>query len=668
MEFTRLNSKITVNGMQLRNRIMMVAMHHLYTEDGFCTPKFTEYYLKRARGGAGLIIVGACRFDDYGAKESCISLRDDEHIPGWKAFTDRIHAESGAKVAVQLYHAGRYMPKADVPCGKEALAPSAVYSTYTREVAKEATEAELAEIIENWAAAAVRAKKAGFDAVELIGSVGYLISQFLSPTTNLRTDKYGGSWENRCRFPLEAIRAVRAAVGKDYPLILRMCCSDLIPGANTEDELAVFARLAQDAGVDMLDVTGGWHESRVPQLTGDAPGAALEFLQKKIKEAVTIPVAIATRFGDPEKAEEALALGHGDIIGMGRPLLADPELPEKAFSGRAGEIRPCVACNQGCLANTFFDRPIVCLVNGMAGREYEIKFEKTEKPKEILVIGAGPAGCEFAIRAASRGHRVTIWEKSGEPGGMLKYVAKLPARQEFSRLIKYYETALKAAGVRVELNKEARPDNVPESFDTVMLASGAVYQPVIPENCGVPAYSVTQVVKREVMPGKNVVVLDGTYMGCETARYLARSASVNPEQLYHRMVYGATSQEKIDASLRECDRNIAIVAEGPKIGGGYESGTSWPVMMDLNRLGVKKYKSAVLESISGGKAAFKDENGQQTELCCDCVIVPEKRTPEEEMKKALEDRGFEVLSAGDAEAPAKAINAIHRACELGMRV
>ena len=373
MIFERLFAPLQTKNLTLKNRIIMTAFQTNFAQDGKAGARFREFYWKRAEGGAALLIVGGARFDRYGAAgHDFLSIENDSFLPELQLFTAGVH-QRGAKTAIQLYHAGRYTKEKNLPAGEKALAPSAVYSTYTREVAKEASVEELQEVIRRWAEGADRAKRAGFDAVEIVGSAGYLISQFLSPLTNQRTDQYGGSWENRTRFPLEVLAAVRKAVGPDFPILFRIAGNDFMPGSNTNREAVAFARLLEAAGVDMISVTGGWHETRVPQLPGEVPPGCLAYLAAAVKEAVSVPVVVSNRINDPVVAEEILAMEQADCIGMSRTLVADPDWPRKTACGQLSAIRPCVACNQGCLANTFFGRPVCCLANGEAGYEDEVE-------------------------------------------------------------------------------------------------------------------------------------------------------------------------------------------------------------------------------------------------------------------------------------------------------
>lgn len=670
MDFTRLFTPIKIGSMTLKNRIVMPAMHHLYTENGYATPRFCRYYWDRVEGGAGLIIVGSCRFDDYGAKDNSMSLRTDDTIPGWKDFTDGVH-QRGGKVAVQLYHAGRYMPKKDVPCGGDALSPSATFASYTRETAPEMTRQQIFALLEDYAAGAKRAMAAGFDAVEISASSGYLLCQFLSPLTNLRTDEFGGSWENRCRFPLMVIETVRKAIGPDFPLILRLGADDFVPGSNTLSDAMAFAPLAEQAGVDMLNITGGWHETKIPQLTGDLPRGGLSYLGKGIKSVVHIPVMMCNRIQDPVTAEKALALGRADLVGMGRPLLADPELPNKAKAGDLDAIRPCMACNQGCLANTFFDRPITCLVNGRCGRELDLPLRKTGTPKHILVIGGGPAGCECAYRAAESGHQVTLMEQAEALGGQLRQVVEIPARQEFKSLLHFYETNLRRLGVNVVLGKQAQVADA-QGFDQVVVATGGVPNvtklPV--EADAVPVYTARQVLAGEVMVGSSVVVIGGSYIGCLTAQYLARQGAMSPEELFFFETYRADTPANIAQRLNHSDRQVVLLEKGKKVGFGFESGTSWPVLGDLGRLGVpfKKLTEVTAITARGVQATETQKDGSTAEhfYPCDCVVVASGVHPDQELYESLKATGIPTEIIGNAKTLGKAIEAIGQGCALGV--
>ena len=669
MRYERLFEPITINGMTLRNRIMMPAMHHLYTENGHCTPRFTEYYRQRGEGGAGLIVVGSCRFDEYGAKNNSMSLADDSTVPGWQEFMKVMH-QTGAKTAVQLYHAGRYMPRADVPCGKEALSPSETYCVYTKETAPEMTLSQIAEVIGKYAEGAARAKRAGFDAVEISASSGYLLNQFLSPVTNLRTDAYGGSPENRMRFPLEVIRAVRAAVGPDYPLILRLGGHDLVKGSNTNEELSDFAVYAEEAGVDLFNVTAGWHESRVPQITGDLPAGGFTYLAEGIRQKVHVPVSAANRINGPLVAEKAIAMGHCDMVTMGRPLIADPELPKKAQTGREDEIRPCMGCNQGCLANTFFDRPITCLSNAVCGRELELDLSPAAVKKKVLVVGGGPAGCEAALRAAQRGHAVTLAERQETLGGQMKMTALTPARADFARLIDFYETNLPRAGVRVLTGTDPIRNGIGGAYDVVISAAGGLGAPfTIPTDGSIPVITVEELLTQTRIPGKNVVIIGSSFVAAQAAQFLAAESALSPAQLYHLSVFRAESPEKIASLLNTPSRKITVIDRLKKIGIGFESGVGWPTMSELGRLGVRKMPMSSVERIEDGCliGTRKDREGIPSpfRIPADTVVFTPGAHRNAEPAQALRAQypQAQILEIGNCLKAGRVIDAVRQGCE-----
>jgi len=673
MKLKRLFSPITINGMTLKNRVVMPAIHHKYTPSGFATEQFNEYYWKRAKGGAGLIIVGGCRFDECGSKLGMMSLESDEYIEGWERFTEGVH-KIGAKVAVQLYHAGSYVFSKDLPHGKNVLAPSAVKSNYTKEIPKEMTIEDINNTINNWAAGAVRAKKAGFDAIEIIGSAGYLISQFLSPVTNKRIDEYGGSWENRCRFPLNVIAAVRDAVGYDFPVIMRISGSDFVPGSNTIDNAIDFAKLIEKAGINAINVTGGWHETKIPQLTGDVPIAGFSYLSKMIKNEITVPILSSNRYNSPIAAEESLALGRADLICIGRPFIADPEWAKKAEENRIDEIRPCMSCNQGCLANTFFGKSVECLVNGLAGQEYLYKNKFNKISKNILVIGAGPAGCEFSIAASEVGHKVTLWEKKCSIGGHLPVVASPPSKKEFKNLMSYYTTMLKKYRVTVVMNKLSIIEEIIDGgFDEVVIATGSVSKKfeIDLSNSKIEIVSANDILSGKEIAGKNAVVIGGGSVGCETAQYLAREGSISAEELFFLSSQNAEPQQRIDSFLNSTDRNISIIEMQNKIGMGFSMGTSWPILKDLKRLGVKSYTLSKIKEIKTNSIIIEilnEDDVQYIEILCDTLIPAIGYNSENDLYEKIKDKKINVNIIGDAEVVGKIMDAIKSAHKLAMSI
>lgn len=687
MQYYRLFKPIKIRSLELKNRIIMPAIHLMYNMDGFANERFNEFYFRRAEGGAGLIFVGGCRFDEYGGSPGMMSLQTDEFIAGYREFTDGMH-KRGAKVGVQLYHAGGYAHSI-ANDGREALAPSAVLSKFTKEMPKEITQDEIKEVISKWADAAVRAKKVGFDIVEISASAGYLISQFLSPKTNLRTDEYGGSWENRTRFPLEVVAAIRAAVGEDYPICVRIAGNDFVPGSNTNDETVLFARLLETAGVDMLNVTGGWHEAIIPQLTGDLPRAGFTYLAAAVKSAVSVPVAASNRINDPAVAERVLATGEADFVSLGRPLIADPDWPKKTMSDELSVIRRCVACNQGCLAKTFFAEPVECLVNGYAGKEYLLKRHRASDPKAILVLGAGVAGCEFAVQAALKGHNVTVWEKADRIGGQLHLAAAPHAKREFLNLVTYYTAAIKKLGIELVLNRNASIDEIKTSgFDILVMATGNIPKMItLPGSGKIPVYTAYDILSGKVIAGKNVVIVGGGAVGCECADYLAYEAAPSPDEIYFMLSQRSETTEKVLAMLDETRRNISIV-DIVKIGTGFEQGTAWPLMKELSRFGVKQYPFAkilevtdtsveleALEQKTHEQKAKERESGViepekqiKVSIPCDTIVIAAGALPDNKLFEALKDDCNEIYNIGDSLHPGKVSDAIAQAIELALKL
>lgn len=664
MKYRRLAAEIKINKLTLKNRIVMPAIHHAYTNDGSVTPRFRDYYFRRAEGGAGLIIVGSCRIDDFGAKRNSVSLADDDNLHQWREFTNGMH-EREAAVAAQLYHAGRYMKKRDVPNGSNALSPSAVYSPYTREAAPEMSVRQIAEVIKSFADAALRTKAAGFDAVEISGSSGYLLCQFLSPLTNLRTDMYGGSFQNRCRLPLEVIKAVREAVGDDFPVLYRLSADDLVQGSNRLADILQFVPMAEAAGIDCFDVTGGWHESTVPQLTGDAPRAVFSHFARSVKCAVKVPVIQCNRMSTPHDGELALALGDADLVGYGRAQIAEPDFARLALSGREDEIRPCVACNQGCLASAFFDKPVQCLVNALCGRESDIQ-ALPAKTERILIIGGGPAGCEAAIRASQLGHEVTLAEKGEAPGGKLRLLSRIPGKAEFARLIDYYSAMIIKQGIRLLLNTEITAEGA-QGYDRVLLATGGTKSTVEPS--GIPVYTAEQILEEGALAGSRVVVASGGFRGLQTALFLAREASLDAEKLYFMTVNELLLPNEISALTGSSKRSITILESAEKAGNGFEPGTAWPVLRELNRLGVRiKTHAELIRADSGG--AYVKANGKEEFIPCDCIVTANPPMPDSGLLESLRANGCNAAAIGDARTAGKCFGAIHSAvnCILNNRV
>ncbi len=663
---SRLFTPINIGSLTLGNRIVMPAIHLGYTPDGFITDTVVEFYVERAAGGVGFIIVGGCPVDEYGGGRFMMGLREDDFVPGLKRLTQAVH-EHRVPVAAQLYHAGRYSLSEHI--GRQALAPSAVKSALTRETPREMTADDIERTIASFAQAAVRAKRSDFDAVEISASAGYLLSQFLSPLTNLRPDGYGGRFENRMRFPLEAVVAVREAVGPDYPIIIRIPGDGFVKGGNTNSEARSFAQELEKAGVDAINVTGGWHETRVPQITMAVPRGAFSYLARGVKEMVGIPVISSNRYSDPLLAERVLRHGSADLIAMGRPLIADPELPHKAKGGRLEEIIPCVACNQGCFDHIFALQPVACMVNPRAGEEGKYRLEPAGKPKRVTVIGGGPGGMEAAVTAARRGHRVTLFERGDHLGGQLRLAAAAPGREELHDLMLSLCLQLTKCGVQVELGQEATADLVLSSEpEAVVVATGA--DPTAPDIPGVDGEHVVQawdVLADQADTGGRIVVLGGGATGCLVALYLAQMGTLDAQTLQFLVQNRAETWETLQELVTKGIKHVTLVEMQSRLGKDIGYTTRWTVLQDLRRYGVETLVDAkALRIIPEGVLIAVDHEERLIEV--DTVVLATGVSPRTSLYQSLRDRVSGLHLIGDAKRPRKAYDAMHEGFEAGMAI
>lgn len=665
--YPNLFSPVSVNGMALRNRIVMSAMHMGYTPDGEVTDRLVDFYVPRAKGGVGLIIVGGCPVDKHAGMAGMIAIYDDRFIPGLSKLTSAVKAE-GARIAAQLYQAGRYI-RSSMIGGRKPFSASAVRSSFTGETPRALEPEEIPRVQNTFAEAAERAKAAGFDAVEILGSAGYLISQFLSPLTNRRNDEYGGSMENRMRFGREVAAKVRRAVGPDYPILMRIAGNDFMRGGNTHAEARLFAAEMEKAGVDLFNVTGGWHETRIPQITTFVPRKAYTYLARGIKSTVSVPVLASNRVNDPVLAEEILRHGEADLVTMARGLIADPFLPQKAVEGRAGLIYRCIACNQGCFDAVFSMRPAGCLVNPMAGHEGDIEVVPAEKTKRVLVIGGGPAGMKAAVTAAERGHTVTLVEKNMRLGGQLLLNRAIPGREEMATAAEDLAANLEPAGVVVRLGVEAGPAEV-KSFapDAVIVATGA--RPARPDLPGVNGDNVVcswDLLEKDVELGNRVVIVGGNALGLETALFAARQGTLSPEVLHFLASNRAESWETLEALMDRGNKEVTVLEMEKKPGPDIGPSTRWTVMSEIRRLGVRVITEARATGFTG-RGVEMVRKGKSTMVHADSIVLAVGSESVNRLARELKGKVPELYTAGDAVKPGNAFEAIHEGFMAGLKV
>ena len=658
---------IKVGQMELKNRIVLPAMHYLSSWDGMLLPHHTDYFVERAKGGVALIIIGGCTIDETSGAVNMISARDDKFIPGLSALAKAVQAQ-GAKIAVQLYHAGRYSHSI-LMGGKQSVSSSPIRSKFTGEIPRELSIPEIKQIQGNYGLAAGRIKRAGFDAVEVIASAGYLISQFLSPLVNHRKDEYGGDFENRVRFGLEVVQEIRKEVGPDFPVIFRVAGNEFMEGGLENKDAQVFCKELEKAGVDMINVTGGWHETRVPQITMGLPRGGFTYLAQGIKQAVSIPVMACNRINDPFLADQILRDGQADLIGFARGLIADPELPNKALWGRFDEINYCIACNQGCFDPIFDQKPQTCLVNARAGAEGKITIDPARRKKKIMIIGGGPAGLETARVAALRGHDVCLYEKDEKLGGQLSLAAIPPGRGEFLTFVRYLENQMKKLKVTVHTHTEVTPFHVElEKPDAVIVATGA--EPLVPEIKGVDRPNVVlawDVLSGKVDTGKEVVIIGGGAVGLETGLFLARKGTLDADTLYFLMFNQAERLETLNSLLYRGLKRITVVEMLKKIGQDIGTSTRWTILQDLARLGVKTMTNTRAKEITAAGVIVERE-GDEMLIPGDTVVIAAGAKPVNSLYEKIKSQVQEVYLIGDAKTPRKALEAVAEGLEVGRTV
>lgn len=665
---TKLLTPINIAGREVRNRVVMTAMHLNYTPEGEVNDRLVAFYEERARGGTGLIIVGGCTINDVAGAMWLLGMRHDSCIAGHARLAEAIK-NHGAAAACQLYHSGRYSHSHAME-GRQAMAPSAVPSRFTGETPKAMTLEEIRRTVLDYAEAASRAKKAGYDMVEVQACTGYLIPQFLSPTVNLRSDEYGGSLANRMRFGLEVADAVRDAVGPDFPVIFRIDGHDFMEGGNTNREWSLFAAALEKHGVDAVDVTGGWHETRVPQLPMSVPRGGLAYLAAGVKSMVDVPVIACNRINDVFLADELIGMGMADMVAMSRALIADPWLVRKAQEGRYREIARCIGCNQGCFDHVFYLRPVTCTLNPRAGMETELNPEGAEASRRVAVVGGGPAGMKAAITAAQRGHQVSLFEKGGSIGGQLNLAAVPPGREEFSTAVEDMREQLRASGVSVCAGREATAEMLAEhGFDAVIVATGASQAcPPIPGIEGANVVMAWDVLAgRADLEGDNIVIIGGGAVGSEVAMYVASIGTISPDTLF----YLFTNDGEDVGTLRElCSRGlkkVTVVEMRERACGDVGISTRWTLLQDMRRLGIETVCNAVAKRIEKGKVVV-DSGGEEREIPADTVIVAVGSCPSARLYEELKGSGIEVHVAGDAGKPRKALDAIREGYEVGLRI
>lgn len=659
---------ITINQLEVKNRIYMPAMHLNMADNFMVTDRLIDFYAERARGGAGMIVVGFATVDELSGNFFNIGAHKDEYIPGLTRLAAAIN-DNGSRSVVQINHAGRYNASFFLN-GEKPVAPSAIASRMTRETPRALTIDEIREVVDHFAQAALRVKKAGFSAVEILSGTGYLISEFLSPLTNQRDDEYGGTFDNRMRFGLEVMKAIRQVVGDDYPVIVRMNGNDFMPEGQGRKDLQAYARaLVEQTGVDALCINVGWHEARVPQIVTSVPRGVFAYLSRGIKELVNVPVIASHRINDPLTAREMIGDGMCDMVAMGRSLIADPFLPEKARTGRDDEIVHCVACAQGCFDNLFKGKAVECLCNPKAGREKQTLVDKTSDPKKIMVIGGGAAGMSAALAAAEKGHSVTLYEKGDRLGGQLYLAAAPPGREEFATLAKDLEKQVAISPVTVCLKQEVDEALIDSQRpDAVIVATGAV-----PLSLPIPGADQPHVVQawdvlqNKVHVGRKVVIIGGGAVGVETALYLAEKGTLSGDAVKFLLVNRAEAPETLYELAINGTKDVLLIEMLDKIGKDIGKSTKWTMFQELDRSKVKRKTVTKAVEVTAKGIIVEGPEGKH-ELEADTVVIAAGSKSCNPFSDLLTRKGIDCNVVGDARQVAQAIDAIHQGFDAGQAI
>jgi len=665
--FPNLLSTLDLGFTTLKNRVIMGSMHTGLEEAPNGYERMAAFFAERARGGVGLIITGGFGPNIRGGtSEHTTGFSTEEDIASHKQITEAVHKE-GSKICMQILHTGRYA------FNKDPIAPSAIQAPINPAKPSAATEEEIEQQIVDFVSMSVRAQKSGYDGVEVMGSEGYFINQFLALRTNQRDDDWGGEYANRMRLPVEIVRRIREAVGENFIIVYRLSMLDLVEGGSSHEEIITLGKAIEKAGASIINTGIGWHEARIPTIVTKVPRAAFTWVTAKFKKELTIPLVTSNRINTPEVAEEVLERGDADMISMARPFLADPDFVNKAAANKSDEINTCIGCNQACLDHVFGRKMTSCLVNPRACHETELILKTASEAKKLAVIGAGPAGLAFSISAAACGHQVTLFDAERDIGGQFNIAKQIPGKEEFDETIRYYRKQLELSNVTLVLNHRVTTAELNDSdFDEVVVATGIVPRALEIEGASHPkVLNYLDVIKHKKPVGKKVAVIGAGGIGFDVSEFLVHSGEATSlsipafmEEWGVDMTFTARSGiEGVTPKVSPPNRDVFLLQrKETKVGAGLGKTSGWVHRAGLKSKNVKMIPGCQYKKIDDAGLHI-EVNGEPQLLDVDNVIVCAGQLSQRDLTNNL-NLPFHLIGGADLAAELDAKRAIDQGTRL----